>query len=201
MSLTDNSTHVELYRQIDSYDALLAHSRRLDSARKLLGCVYRYKSVHNLRSHDEAFEVHKRDAIATANGQRGRRRPVELPSPPVVEPPSSLPIEPSPLPAALASPSSVEPSSPHRSSGRRRSTTTSADQLLSTRAEVTDLQEQLVLAKAKPSAAQQQPVSCQETVQSSEQRVDELLTLFNQQLQQRPCMLVFKRLASVPALV
>ena len=49
--------------------------------------------------------------------------------------------------------------------------------------------------------AQQQFVSCQATVQSSERRVDELLTLFNQQLQQHPGMLVFKRLVSVPALV
>ena len=89
-----NSRHVELYQQIDSHDALLAHSHRLDSARKLLGCVNRYKSGHRLSSHDDAFELHKRDTMATANGQR-RCRPFELSSPPVVEePPPSPPCGP-----------------------------------------------------------------------------------------------------------
>ena len=69
MSLSNNSTHAELYQQIDSYDALLAHSHRLDSARKLLGCVYRYKSVHKLSSHHTLSHQQQRSSTMIYNNE------------------------------------------------------------------------------------------------------------------------------------
>ena len=200
MSLSDGSTPLELYQHVDCqrYDELLALSGGLVSARKLLLCVYRYKCVRKLSSHDEAFEQHKRDTIAAANGERRRRRTGRpRPSPPRIAS-SSLPVElSSPPEAALIAP--PLPPAEHASSDTGRAKA------------MDDLQRQLQLVsdhllsetKMKESAtclrwtewqlqsARDQVQLYEEQLRRSTRRLDELLCLFNAQ---RSCLLTFKRL-------